>query len=227
MVIIGARLASIIGHDRGGRIFLEWAALSIGSQIPKAGPFSFKNPNPKSQWYHKNITLTSLWISCSRDKGSSSSSLIITSALALYLRYFSSGWTPTRNLRSNTCLQKISEFPLKSICLLSFVYFHLFSGWQQLFRPFNIKTSFYALLRASWVYLASDLIYLWSDKVSLILLCIILINWKDKYFAFHCIEQYTVRSYSMTSEANETSFIWIKSRGALCSVSEAVLSNKS
>ena len=192
MVIIGARLASIIGHDRGGRIFLEWAALSIGSQIPKAGPFLYlsKIQIQNHNGITKMITLTSLWISCSRDKGSSSSSLIITIALALYLRYFSSGWTPTRNLRSNTCLKNIRI--LKNICLLSFVYFHLFSGWQQLFRPFNIKTSFYALLRASWVYLASDLIYLWSDKVSLILLCIILINWKDKYFAFHCIEQYEV-----------------------------------
>ena len=81
-------------------------------------------------WWQDNtkmITSTSLWISCSRDKGSSSSSLIITSDLALYLRNFSSGWTPTRNLRSNTCPQKISEFPLKKympsqLCLLSFIF---------------------------------------------------------------------------------------------------------
>ena len=129
MVIIGARLASIIGHDRGGRIFLEWAALSIGSQIPKAGPFLYlsKIQIQNHNGITKMITLTSLWISCSRDKGSSSSSLIITIALAPYLRYFSSGWTPTRNLRSNTCLQKISEFPLKKhmpsqFCLLSFIF---------------------------------------------------------------------------------------------------------
>ena len=113
----------------GVSFFLEWAALSIGSQILKAGPFSYLS---KIQIQNHNditkmITLTSLWISCSRDKGSSSSSLIITIALALYLRYFSSGWTPTRNLRSNTCLQKISEFPLKKympsqLCLLSFIF---------------------------------------------------------------------------------------------------------
>ena len=129
MVIIGARLASVIGHDRGGVSLVEWAAFSIGSQIPKAGPFLYlsKIQIQNHNGITKMITLTSLWISCSRDKGSSSSSLIITIALALYLRYFSSGWTPTRNLRSNTCLQKISEFPLKKympsqLCLLSFIF---------------------------------------------------------------------------------------------------------
>ena len=136
MVIIGARLASVIGHDRGGRIFLwirraelDWAALSIGSQIPKAGSFIFENLTKIQIQNHNGIKKCHQhpWIPCSRDKGSSSSSLIITSALALYLRYFSSGWTPTRNLRSNTCLQKISEFPLKKhmpsqFCLLSFIF---------------------------------------------------------------------------------------------------------
>ena len=47
---------------------------------------------------------------CSRDKGSSSAPLIITHSLALYLRYFSSGWIPTRNLRFNTRMQKYSSF---------------------------------------------------------------------------------------------------------------------
>ena len=179
MVIIGARLASVIGHDRGGPL-LWWIVkgFQISNKILLVLRFrklALLYPS-KIQRHKYEIINIPLWIPCSRDKGPSSSSLIVTSALALYLRCFSSGWTPTRNLRSNTCLQKISEFLLKKhvpsqYCLLWFI-----SGWQQLFRPFNIKTSFYALLRVSWLYLASDLIYLWSDKISLILFCIIPIN---------------------------------------------------
>ena len=128
------------GNHRGStslnhRSWSRWAYLFGMSCLiywqsdSESWPFfvSFKIQIQNHNGITKMITLTSLWISCSRDKGSSSSSLIITIALALYLRYFSSGWTPTRNLRSNTCLQKISEFPLKKympsqLCLLSFIF---------------------------------------------------------------------------------------------------------
>jgi hypothetical protein len=127
MVIIGARLASVIGLIEVGVSFWIELPYLLVVRFRKLALLYLSKIQIQNHNVSQKMSSTSLWIPCSCDKGSSSSSLIITSALALYLRYFSSGWTPTRNLRSNTCLQKISEFPLKKhmpsqFCLLSFIF---------------------------------------------------------------------------------------------------------
>ena len=85
-------------HNQREPRAVQRAAISTGTQIPKAGSI-------------KIFDCASFTMCPAAAKGPSSSSLVITHGLALCLLYFFPAWTPTRNLICNTIL-KISEFPL-------------------------------------------------------------------------------------------------------------------
>ena len=136
---------------------------------------------------------------CCRAKGPSSSSLIITHGLALcLLSYFT------------------------KYCIIDALFWlrNFFIKGQQLFWPSNIKTDFYALhtsIIASYFHLASVIIYLGSDRMFLILFLHYPYQWK--IVTLPLTVQNNMELFHKC-RSKSTSFTWMKSRSALCSMKE-------
>ena len=97
---------------------------------------------------------------------------------------------------------------------------NFFIKGQQLFWPSNIKTDFYALhtsIIASYFHLASVIIYLWSDRMFLILFLHYSYQWK--IVTLPLTVQNNIELFHKC-RSKSTSFTWMKSRSALCSMKE-------
>ena len=161
-------------------------------------------------------------MSCCRAKGPSSSSLNAWSCslFALFLSSVNSNQKFDMQYHSKKYQSFLSYFTKYCIIDALFWLRNFFIKGQQLFWPSNIKTDFYALhtsIIASYFHLASVIIYLWSDRMFLILFLHYPYQWK--IVTLPLTVQNNMELFHKC-RSKSTSFTWMKSRSALCSMKE-------